>query len=75
MWVGRTSGPGPICGETFVGSTGIEWVCVRPPHNHATMRVVRDERGVESLVEDTRSVPEYDRHRFVPRRHIGRPLY
>lgn len=33
----RTEAPG-ICGVTYIGGTGLEWICIRPVHSKTYQR-------------------------------------
>lgn len=63
------------CGVSYIGPTGIEWVCVKPVHDTAYVRRSRDQRG-SHVAYSTGSHPERrmgvqapssDRHYFVNR--------
>lgn len=67
-------GPG-ICGITYVGGTGLEWVCIKAPHDPEYRRRSTDAHH-QGYVSGTNSHPERppgvqappaDRHYFVPR--------
>lgn len=54
--------PGPTCGVTQVGGTGIEWVCIRPVHAKVYTR--RRGRKGEPIFNAN---PSADQHYMVPR--------
>lgn len=48
-----------ICGVTFIGATGIEWICIKEVH----AKIYTSRKG--KVVYDTN--PNADRHYFVNR--------
>jgi hypothetical protein len=48
---------GNLCGVSFIGSTGIEWICIKPVH--AKLRKRKNGRV------ELESNPEVDRHYYV----------
>ena len=66
----RTEAPG-ICGATRIGSTGIEWVCIKPVHGTAYTRKRGDRthRAGDLIINDTRtSVAHYMVNRWPNRK-------
>jgi hypothetical protein len=61
----RTEDEG-ICGVTFIGSTGIEWVCIAHVHAKAYVRKSSDARHLKGslIFNNNRRV---DAHYFVNR--------
>jgi hypothetical protein len=67
-----------ICRATFIGATGIEWVCINQPHNPGYERKASDYRHQRgAIVKGTGghqdgpmrgfSAPLADRHHYVNR--------
>lgn len=69
-----------ICGVTFIGSTGIEWICVKPVHNPEYTRKSPNRNGGRKINgtggwEDRGIVAPADKHYFAnrwPNRKIER---
>lgn len=67
-----------LCHATYIGDTGIEWVCIAKVHNPAYVRktgdrthrkgeVVRGTGGHQPGPERGFSAPQADRHYYVER--------
>lgn len=61
-----------ICGVTFIGSTGVEWICVKQVHNPEYTRNRPGRSGTRKVNgtggwEDRGIVAPADKHYFVNR--------
>lgn len=57
-----------ICGITFVGSTGIEWVCIAKPHDEGYRRKTRSGEAFGTGSHPERGIygaPKSERHHMV----------